>query len=230
MRIKICGVKCPADVFVATQAGATAVGINLVPESLRWIGGVNAAHRLIMDSKATDKLLWAGVFVNPDLVELVRITTILRLQIVQLHGEETPDFVLALKRRLPKNVAIWKAMRVASADDLEPLKTYQCDAWLVDAKVAGTRGGSGKTFDWSILQRMQRSVPLVLSGGLNPTNVAQAIHVVAPDWVDVASGVESTPGVKDAALIAAFVRAATLRNTTRWAERAVPRQSSSNGR
>ena len=205
--VKICGVKQAADVIAAARAGADAVGLNFFPPSPRYIGSLAKAARLLKAAAWPRKLLWAGVFVNPQIAEVLSAVETLALDIVQLHGEESPDWVAALKKQL-SGKAIWKAVRVSKKRDLAVLAEYHCDAWLIDAKAAKKRGGTGKTFDWAILKDMQRPVPLVLSGGLNPHNVAAAIRAVKPDWVDVASGVESSPGVKDAKLIDAFVRAA----------------------
>ena len=99
-------------------------------------------------------------------------------------------------------------MRVSTADDLARVPDCKCDAWVLDSKVAGVRGGSGQTFDWTLLKNFRRRTPLVLSGGLNPANVGDAVKQVVAEWYDVASGVETSPGVKDAALMERFVRAA----------------------
>jgi phosphoribosylanthranilate isomerase len=203
-RIKICGVSRHMDVLAAARAGAHAIGLNFVPESPRYIGGLERAQEL----RAAPGLLWVGVFVHPPLHTVLSLVEALRLDVVQLHGEERPEYVGRLRRRLAANVAVWKAIRVAAPGDLEAAKDYPCDAWLIDAKVAGVRGGSGQTFDWGLLQGFARTKPLVLSGGLNPANVAEAVREVRPDWVDAASGVESAPGIKDAELMRRFVEAA----------------------
>ncbi|HYF50276.1 MAG TPA: phosphoribosylanthranilate isomerase [Planctomycetota bacterium] len=201
-RIKICGVRRAGDVHAASRLGVEAVGLNFVPESPRYVGGIEAAKKLIAASVAPD-MQWAGVFVNPTMEQVKKTTTALNLRIVQLHGEELPAFVREVKQAL--GVTVWKALRVSTAADLKVMDIFECDGFVVDAKVPGVRGGSGKTFDWNILKDISRKAPLILSGGLKPANVAAAIAAVSPDWVDVASGVESAPGVKNAELIREFV-------------------------
>src|SRR6185295_4202359 len=105
---------------------------------------------------------------------------------------------------------IWKAIRIESAADLIPVAEYDCDGILLDSKVLGEQGGSGQAFDWAILKDFKCAPPLILSGGLTAENVAAAIAAVKPAWVDVASGVEHSPGEKSAELIDAFVKAALL--------------------
>ncbi|MCY3021742.1 MAG: phosphoribosylanthranilate isomerase [Planctomycetota bacterium] len=208
VQVKICGVTRAEDARAAALAGANAIGINFVAASPRSIGGLQHARALVQQSRLGRRVRWAGVFVNPTVDEALGAVAALGLRIVQLHGEETPAFVRQLKRRLGARVAVWKAFRVATEGDLEALQQYDCDAWLVDAKCRAVRGGSGRTFDWAILKALKRTTSLVLAGGLNPGNVREAVRRVRPDWVDTASGVESAPGVKDAALIERFIRAA----------------------
>ena len=207
MRVKICGITRADDARAAAEAGAHALGLNFVPESARYIGGVPEARALVDEADAPEELWWAGVFVNPEAAAVLEAVRVLGLQVVQLHGEETPAFVRELKQKLPRQVALWKAQRVSGPQDLAALEEYTCDGWLVDAKVSGIRGGSGQTFDWSILRGLRRRGPFILSGGLTPDNVGAAIHEVAPDWVDVASGVESAPGIKDRPLMEKFMQA-----------------------
>ena len=192
-------------------AGAAALGLNFVRESPRFIGGLDAAAGLIAAGAEAGPVEWAGVFVNAAPEAVADAARILGLAIVQLHGEEPTEQIETLRGLLPGGVRIWKAFRVAVAKDLAAAGDYAPDGWVIDAKVPGVRGGSGKTFDWTILAGLQRSVPLVLSGGLNPGNVAEAVRTVAPDWVDVASGVESAPGVKDRALMERFIAGARSR-------------------
>ena len=208
-KTKICGVTRAEDARAAARAGAHALGLNFAPESPRYAGGLESACALVKQARTggMKKVLWAGVFVNPGLEEVLRAVQAIGLRIVQLHGEEPPAFVAQLKRRLNTQVAVWKAFRVGAARDLEALSRYACDAWLVDAKCGPVRGGSGKTFDWDILEAVPRSKPLVLAGGLNPENVREAVRRVKPEWVDTASGVETAPGIKDAKLIERFIHA-----------------------
>ena len=203
-RVKICGVKRPEDIAAVLAAGADAVGLNFVARSPRYIGDRAAAAKLI-DSAHGAPLKWCGVFVDATLDEVCATAEALKLDVVQLHGDESPEFARAVKLRL--GTTVWKALRIGAAADLAVLAEFDCDGWVLDSKVEGVHGGSGKTFDWSLVSKIKRATELILSGGLHPGNVAQAIQQTSPDWVDVASGVESAPGVKDAAKIRDFVLA-----------------------
>jgi len=207
VRIKICGVRRVEDAVAAGHLGAHAIGINFVPESSRFIGDVAHAKELIAKT-ASANLLWAGVFANPT-DALVDSAVAAGIRVVQLHGEETAEFAARLRGRLKPDVQIWKAFRIAMASDLAQLAEFSsCDVWLLDAKSPGTRGGSGQAFDWDLLNGLARSKPIVLAGGLHPDNVQDAVRRVRPEWVDVASGVESAPGMKDAAKIERFIKEA----------------------
>jgi len=207
VRVKICGVRRVEDITAAVRAGADAIGLNFVARSPRYIGGIDTALRLLGDSNPPDSLLRCGVFVNTPLEEICTAAQTLRLSVVQLHGEESPEFASDVQRAVP-NAQVWKAVRISAASDLAALRNYACSGWVLDSKIEGVHGGSGKTFDWRLVKELQRSTQLILSGGLNPGNVAAAIAETAPHWVDVASGAESAPGVKDARLIQAFTQAA----------------------
>jgi phosphoribosylanthranilate isomerase len=211
--IKICGVKDPAHVVAAADAGAHAIGLNFVPQSKRFVGGVDRAAQLIAACSPV-QIIWAGVFVNPDFDELIKTQEALKLGILQLHGDESPEFVRRVKARAG-SVKVWKAFRVAARADLMRISEFECDGILLDAKVIGERGGTGQAFDWTILKDFKRTAPLILSGGLTPQNVAEAIGAVNPDWVDVASGVESAPGRKSAILIAEFIRIVKKQDASR---------------
>ncbi len=192
--------------MAAASAGAHAIGLNFVPESPRFVGTAERAGELIAQTAAPSSLRWAGVFANPTVQDLERAVEVAGLSIVQLHGEESASYVADLRKKLRPEVSIWKAFRVAQASDLERIaEDSACDAGLLDAKT-DLRGGSGRTFDWDLLAKLDRRKTLVLAGGLNPDNVQEAVKRVAPTWVDVASGVESSPGVKDPFLIEKFVR------------------------
>jgi phosphoribosylanthranilate isomerase len=208
MQIKICGIRRVEDARAAVVAGASAIGLNFVPESPRFVGSLEAARNLIELSNERKTIRWAGVFVNPTQDQVSEAASFLKLDIVQLHGDEDTEFIAAVRKSLPNQTQVWKAVRVGSADDLKNVADCECDAWLVDSKVVGVRGGSGHVFDWKLLNNFRRDKPLVLSGGLHPGNVGDALRQVRPEWFDVASGVESSPGIKDAMLMERFVRAA----------------------
>lgn len=204
-KIKICGITRVEDVRAAVECGAHAIGLNFVKSSPRYVD-LKTAAELIRSASAPD-IKWCGVFVNATADEIARAVEALALSVVQLHGDEDGAFVSKTKAAFAPRVAVWKALRVAASSDLDAMQKIDPDGWLIDSKVSGVRGGSGKTFDWSLLSNVSRTKPLILSGGLNPTNVADAVRQVAPDWVDVASGVESSPGIKDRLLIEQFVKA-----------------------
>ena len=206
-RVKICGVKRPADIAAVVKSGGDAIGLNFVTRSPRFVGGIAKAAALIRESRPPQSLLLCGVFVNAPLAEICEAAGTLRLNVIQLHGEETPQFVSDVSARYP-DVQIWKAVRVATHCDLAILKTFACHGWVLDSKVEGLHGGSGQAFDWSLLEGVNRTAQVILSGGLRPDNISAAIQQTAPDWVDVASGVESAPGEKSHELIEDFIRRA----------------------
>jgi phosphoribosylanthranilate isomerase len=147
-----------------------------------------------------------GVFVNPTLDEVAHAAEALHLSHIQLHGDEGPAFCAEAGRR--SGCRVIKAVRVASGAEIQDLERFHTDFHLLDAAVAGQRGGSGQAFDWALAARRRSDVPVILSGGLTADNVAEGIASVKPYAVDVASGVESAPGVKDPDRLAAFLAAA----------------------
>jgi phosphoribosylanthranilate isomerase len=144
-----------------------------------------------------------GVFVNAHLDEVVGMAEGLGLTMVQLHGDEGPSYCAEVARRT--GAKVMKAHRVLARADLQALEPFHTDFHLLDAHVPGMRGGTGETFDWDLVAARRSSVPLILSGGLTADNVREAIAVTHPYAVDVASGTEAAPGVKDPAKIEAFV-------------------------
>ena len=198
MRVKICGVRTVTDALLAARAGADAVGVNFWPRSKRCVD-VETARAIALALPPLVTIV--GVFVNQPGDEVRRIAARARLGAVQLHGDEPPQACLGF------DVPVWKALRLAS-----PLPLAWLDEWegvqgfVVDAPVlsaSGGYGGTGQTCDWDVAR-----APVLLAGGLGPENVADAIRAVRPWGVDVASGVESAPGVKDPEKVAAFVRRA----------------------
>jgi len=208
VKVKICGLCRPEDARAAADAGADALGLNFVPESPRGLKSREAARAVLAGAQPFAGLL-VGLFVNPKLDEVLVAAREVPLGAIQLHGEEPAEFGHELRRRL--RVPLWKAYRVATREDLAALErdAWPCDAVVLDARVAGgPRGGTGRAFDWGLLADFRPLVPLVLAGGVTPENVAEAVRRVRPAWVDTASGVESAPGVKDAAKVRAFIEAA----------------------
>jgi phosphoribosylanthranilate isomerase len=200
-RVKICGITRDADLRAAADAGADAFGLVFYPPSPRCLAPERARE---LSRAAPAFLTSVALFVNATADEVKRVLDIVQPQVLQFHGEESPEFCRAF------GVPYVKACRVRTGVDLLEYWRPFSDAcgWLADAWVEGY-GGAGTGFDWSLVPAV-RAKPLVLSGGLDPENVGEAIRRVKPWGVDVSSGVESAKGVKDAARIAAFV--AEVRN------------------
>jgi phosphoribosylanthranilate isomerase len=206
-RIKICGVTRADDAARAAGAGADFLGLNFWPPSKRYLAP-DRAPAIAAAARAAGAAQLVGVFVNQPLDDIAAIARDVALDIVQLHGDETPADVLAIAHATGRPV--WKAIAVGASDDLHGLDAWSVAAFLLDAPTAG-RGGAGKVFDWSHARDARGRYParaFVLAGGLGPDNVAAAITAVDPWAVDVASGVESAPGIKDPVKLAAFVAAA----------------------
>jgi phosphoribosylanthranilate isomerase len=203
MRVKICGITRPEDAEAAVSLGAWAIGFLLWPESKRYADPAVAAG---ISRALQRKVERVGVFVNQPLDEIERLVDQLGLSYVQLHGDEGPSFCAAVAQRTGAKVI--KALRISHAADLRDLDRYHTDLHLLDTAVKGLRGGSGETWDWSLVAQRRSRIPFVLSGGLTPGNVAEAIAATHPWAVDVASGVESEPGVKDLAKLRAFFESA----------------------
>ena len=201
-RIKFCGITNGADAERAVAAGAWAVGLIFWPGSPRRCE-LGAATEIASALKR--RLDVVGVFVNPTLDEVAGTSDAVGLTIVQLHGDEGPSFCAEVARRTGCKVI--KAARVRSGADIQALSTFHTDYHLLDGHVAGLPGGTGETFAWGLARAHRGSVPLILSGGLDPHNVADAIVAVRPFAVDVASGVEVSPGRKDSDKLDAFAQA-----------------------
>ena len=210
-QIKICGVTSAADAQVVADAGADCVGLNFYPPSVRFLAPERAEDVVAI---IPDGLTMVGVFVNASIDEIRNAAARLTLDFVQLHGDEPPEFIAALA-----GVSVIKAFRLGPAG-LSPVSQYleacyQLAAMpamvLLDAFQPGAYGGTGKEVDWSAAREyhdLGAGPALILAGGLSPENVAEAIRVVRPAAVDVASGVEGSPGIKDPAKASAFVAAA----------------------
>jgi phosphoribosylanthranilate isomerase len=197
--VKICGITRLADAEAAVALGAWAIGLNHWEGTPRRIAPA-AASEIGQALKRQVELV--GVFVNPTLEEVVAAAENAGLTMVQLHGEEGPSFCAEVARRTGAKVI--KALRVRSGADVRAAETYRVDYHLLDAHRHGTQGGTGESFDWELLAGRRSQIPLILAGGLRPDNVAEAISIAHPFAVDVATGVESEPGVKDHALMEAL--------------------------
>jgi phosphoribosylanthranilate isomerase len=202
-RVKLCGITRHEDAELAASLDAWAIGFILWPGSRRAADpGVAAGIARTMRRR----LDLVGVFVNPTLDEVVHAAQGIGLTHVQLHGDEGPAFCTAVAERT--GLRVIKAVSVASGADIQAAERFHTDLHLLDAAATGSaRGGTGRTWDWTLAAHRHSHVPLILSGGLTPENVADAIAAVRPWAVDVASGVESEPGVKDPAKVEAFMAA-----------------------
>lgn len=208
VRVKICGLKTLADVAAVARAGAAYAGFNFFARSPRSVTP-EAARALAL--AAPDGLCKVALVVDAGDAALDAIVATVPLDMLQLHGHETPARVAEVKARY--GLPVMKAIGVAEAADLAALLDYSlvADQILIDAKPprdAVLPGGNGLTFDWRLLVGRKWLRPWMLAGGLTPDNVAKAVQLTGARQVDVASGVESAPGIKDAARIAAFVEAA----------------------
>lgn len=199
-RVKICGITSLEDALAAVAAGADALGFVFYPASQRSIEPALAAAII---QKLPPFVQTVGLFVNEESETVNQVATACSLDMVQLHGDETAAYARTLTCRYIK------ALRITVADGPAPLHDFpEAAGFLVDASVAGAYGGTGSTADWqAALQVVASGRPVILAGGLNATNVAQAITVVRPYAVDVSSGVERTPGHKDPSKMLAFVAA-----------------------
>src|SRR6201986_695024 len=203
-KIKFCGLTDPADAEAAIAAGAWALGVILWPGSPRRCrpqvaAEIAAAHRRHVQI--------AGVFVHPTLDEVTGAADDIDLTLLQFHGDEGPAFCGEAARRTGCRVI--KAARVRSGADIQALSAFHTDFHLLDSYRKGVPGGTGETFAWELARSHPLNVPMILSGGLTPGNVTDAIAAVHPYAVDVASCVESAPGRKDHDKLRAFADAVT---------------------
>ncbi len=204
-RIKFCGITRLTDAERALAAGAWAVGLIFYPASPRRCE-FGAATEIAAALKRRAEIV--GVFVNATLEYVAQTAEALELTMIQLHGDEGPVYCGEAARRTGCKVI--KAARVQSRADIQALAPFHTDFHLLDSYAPGRPGGTGETFAWDLAQAHGRSVPMILSGGLTPENVGDAIAAVRPYAVDVASGVEFSPGRKDPAKLRAFADAVAL--------------------
>jgi phosphoribosylanthranilate isomerase len=200
VKVKICGITNFADAKVAAEAGADVLGFVFYEKSPRSIT-CEAAAAIIRELPPF--IIKAGVFVDAPEDVVVQAIRECGLNLLQFHGEETPDYCLQF------GIMSMKAFRVRDASSLQALREYPTDAWLLDAYTPGKLGGTGEVFNWDLAREAQSwGRPVFLAGGLTSDNVAEAIERARPYAVDVSSGVEAAPGRKDAARIKAFIEAA----------------------
>ena len=197
IKVKICGTTSLKDAFFAVESGADAIGFIFYKMSPRNISQKEAKEIILQLPPFIETV---GVFVNETSDKINRIAEQCKLNSIQLHGEESP----ALCRRVKRKVI--KAFRVKNADSLKSIASYKVSGFLLDSYNDGSKGGTGQVFDWNLALRVKKQGPVILAGGLNPYNVFTAIHRVKPYGVDVCSGVENSPGIKDHEKVRAFIK------------------------
>ncbi|WP_372613938.1 phosphoribosylanthranilate isomerase [Aquicoccus sp.] len=208
IRVKFCGLTRPEDILAAAQAGASYIGFNFFPRSPRYVTPDQARDLAVETPVGVAKV---ALVVDASDAELDAITGQVPLDMIQLHGAESPERVAEVKARY--GLPVMKVVGVRERADLEALAGYEAvaDQILLDAKPprdAPLPGGNGIPFDWRLVAGRAWAKPWMLAGGLTPENVAEAIRLTGARQVDTASGIESAPGVKDAGLMRAFVEAA----------------------
>jgi phosphoribosylanthranilate isomerase len=201
-RVKVCGITNLGDAERAVEHGAWAIGLIFHPESPRACRPDAAAE---IGDRLRRRVEVTGVFVNHSLDELTELAELASLSLLQLHGDEGPAYCAEAARRT--GAKVMKAMRVRDAASIRELERFHTDYHLLDAYVPGLHGGTGERFEWELSSAHPRGVPVVLSGGLTPENVGEAIAATRPFAVDSASGTEESPGRKDPAKLEALFRA-----------------------
>lgn len=202
-RIKVCGITTLEDALSAVQNGADALGFIFVESSPRYITPEEARE---ITSQLPPFVHFVGVFLDQDPVEVEEIVEYCHLSYVQLHGKEGVEYCFELAHSISP-CRLVKAFRVGQGTDAEDFKPYETcvSGFLLDTLVAGQEGGTGKIFDWSLIDSLELKLPLILAGGLSPENVADAVKAVRPFAVDVNSGVEDEPGKKNVEKLRALI-------------------------
>jgi len=198
VKIKICGMTSMEDTLLAVNGGADAVGFIFYKKSPRCISAKTVKSIIATLPPFVETV---GVFVNESADKINRIADSCNLSAVQLHGDESPAFCKKIRRK------VIKAVRVKGKESFDGLSSFKVSAFLLDAYSERRQGGTGETFDWRLVTEGKKYGPVILAGGLDPANVAHAIQKVKPYAVDVCSGVERIPGVKDPARLQAFIKA-----------------------
>jgi phosphoribosylanthranilate isomerase len=203
-KVKVCGITNLEDAELATEMGAWALGMIFSSDSPR---SCSLAEAQRIAGRLRRRVELCGVFVNAPLEHVVQLSEQLELSMLQLHGDEGPSFCAEAARR--NGARVIKAAQVSGPGDVRNVERFHVDFHLLDARAssperAGLRGGTGETFDWTLLAGRRSKVPLILSGGLTMENVAEAIATVRPYAVDTASGTEAAPGHKDPRKLRAF--------------------------
>jgi phosphoribosylanthranilate isomerase len=201
-RVKICGITSLEDAQLAADLGAWGLGMTFWPDSPRACPIEQAE---VIGAQLHRRIELAGVFVNASLDHVAEMADVCRFTLLQLHGDEGPSYCQEAKRRTGCRVI--KAARVRDAAQVQALRAYRTDFHMLDAHSERAPGGTGESFDWDLARLHPGNPQLILSGGLTPDNVGQAIATAHPFAVDTASGTEAAPGRKDPAKLTAFFQA-----------------------
>jgi phosphoribosylanthranilate isomerase len=211
--VKICGITDPVAMDTAVQHGAAYVGLVFFPKSPRFLSFTHANE---LASRVPTSVQVTALTVNPTDDLISEIIQLGRIDLLQLHGDETPNRVADIRSRY--GIRVMKALRIATEDDLEPLASYEAaaDMLLFDTKappdITTLPGGTGLSFDWRLMQQIEPAKPWMLAGGLKPENLAEAVRLTGARIVDVSSSVEDRPGHKSPEKIKAFLAAAAALN------------------
>ena len=200
-RVKVCGITTPDDACLAAEYGADAVGLIFAESSRR----VSVEEAREIAAALPDDVLKVGVFVDAEPAKVLRIAAEVGLDYAQLHGDESPAIVAAVR---DGGLKVMKAFRVRGAASLKALRYYEADLFLLDAYSERVRGGTGERFDWVLAKSLKGRGNIVISGGLTPENVREAIWFFEPYGVDASSSLEDAPGKKNAERVRRFVSAA----------------------
>ena len=201
VKVKVCGIKEPEDARVAADAGADAIGL-IFAESPRRVSAERAREIVAVLPNGVVKV---GVFVDEEPREVLRIAREVGLDYVQLHGDESPETVTVMREG---GVKVIKALRVRDAASLREMERYDADLFLLDSYSEKMRGGTGTRFDWELAKVVRGYANILVSGGLSPENVREAIELFEPYGVDASSSLEDVPGKKNGERVRRFVRAA----------------------
>jgi len=201
-KVKICGITEPESLRVTIESGADFIGFVFYDPSTRNITPQNAAPLI---ASIPSHIASVALFVNPTDEQLEMTLSVARTDYIQLHGSEDPTRVKTIKSRF--NIPVIKAIGIASEEDIALARTYEDTAdWLLFDTKSPNHGGTGQSFDWALLQNKSFTKPVMLSGGLHADNVKDAMRQVSPNGIDVSSGVESSPGIKDVLKITNFIK------------------------
>jgi phosphoribosylanthranilate isomerase len=200
VKVKICGMTKVEDALIAAEAGADAIGFVFAEKSPRKISVADAAR---VSRELPQFLMRVGVFVDAPTDLVYRAMADCGLSLLQFHGDESPEYCVQF------GLMCMKAFRMRDSSTLQILPAYKTDAWLLDAYSPEKPGGTGQRFDWELATEAKKlGNPIFLAGGLTPENVAEAVRTVQPFGVDVSSGVEAAPGIKDHAKVREFIKRA----------------------